>query len=156
MILLDHVVSLELSKNIKELGVEQESLFYWVKSKDSIVGQKIFGIMFKRDYESLIKTEDMEGVEVYPALTASEMFDMFPKYIHMTDIPEPFNCFGWYIEPITLCQTFPVPERNYIMMGEVQVIYPRPEVQFFKGEYDRSLANCLAKNFVKLKKRGWI
>ena len=42
MNLQDQVVSLELSKRLKELGVEQDSIFYWAETFDNIEKFKLF------------------------------------------------------------------------------------------------------------------
>lgn len=59
-------VSLELSKRLKELGVEQESLFYWVF--DDLV------------QEWIIKDEvrNSDKVEWYSALNVAELGEMLP------------------------------------------------------------------------------
>ncbi len=44
MKLEDQVVSLELAKKLKELGVKQESAFYWLISNTTLSGEKCYGL----------------------------------------------------------------------------------------------------------------
>jgi len=60
----DQVVSLELAKKLKEIGVEQESLFYWAS------GSLLF-------FEEV----DWSDVDTYSAFTAVELTDLLPTSI---------------------------------------------------------------------------
>lgn len=82
MELKDQVVSLELAKRLKELGVKQESLFWW----------SWFDYAPKDKYE-LVNREDVNtDYPFYSAFTTSELGEMLPEAIregHMT--PEGYD-----------------------------------------------------------------
>lgn len=75
MTLENQVTSLDLSKQLKELGVKQESLFYWT---------------FFKDYSQILYTQQevfKESWKVDPnycsAFTASELGEMLPQSIEI-------------------------------------------------------------------------
>ena len=66
-------VSLELAKKLKELGVKQESLFYW-----ATWWEQGYRILTK---ESLIQNGSRtDALAVYAAFTVAEMGEMLPIY----------------------------------------------------------------------------
>lgn len=67
MKLEDQVTSLELSKRLKELGVKQESLFYYVGE------DLIYGI-----------SKSLREQRIISAFTASEIFALLPSYLDLT------------------------------------------------------------------------
>jgi len=75
------VASLELSKKLKELGVKQESLFWWVELKDDK-----WGIVFKTDIGFYFKNgagyryKDY-GNTSFSAFTVAELGEMLPDCI---------------------------------------------------------------------------
>lgn len=76
------VCSLELSKQLKELGVKQDSLFYWYEDYNS---QKIF-----LDYNELIIM--YRGTKKYSAFTVAELGELLQKNITINNI----NRCLWY------------------------------------------------------------
>jgi len=74
MELSKQVVSLELSIRLKELGVEQESLFWWSKGYTE---QQPWTVEY-RTYTSSVGGKD---VEYYSAFTVAELGELLPKYI---------------------------------------------------------------------------
>lgn len=66
------VCSLELAKRLKELGVKQESLFYWFKNR------------FKDNAFEVERSDHMVSygnwIDSYSAFTCSELGEMLPKY----------------------------------------------------------------------------
>ena len=70
---LEHqVVSLELAKRLKELGVEQESLFWYSK----LNGELKVKFFDEDDYL------DISEMEVYSAFTVAELGEMLPVGYH--------------------------------------------------------------------------
>ena len=69
----DQVVSLELSKKLKELGVKQESYFYWVK--------KVFANDPPVDPWIILDCMDTHALENVSAFTSSELGEVLPKVI---------------------------------------------------------------------------
>lgn len=78
MELEDQVVNLELSVKLKELGVKQESLFYWFKDVDSVF--KLTGIFNNEDqiYFDACKYDELMEFENYSAFISSELGKMLP------------------------------------------------------------------------------
>src|SRR5260370_11682568 len=68
------VTSLELSKKLKELGVKQESAFYWERS------------MFTDGWElqSIERASLKASYEIYSAFTVAELGEMLPSSIKYT------------------------------------------------------------------------
>lgn len=77
MRLEQQVTSLELSKRLKELGVKQESLFYWTQWIDKVVDV--------RSLEELSLIETHKGhrdtIKVASAFTVAELGEMLPDEI---------------------------------------------------------------------------
>ena len=77
----DQVVSLEIAKKLKELGVKQESLFYWLCSGpdqfDDVPPPRVI-----RAYEFTA-----EFLERLPsAFTVAELGELLPEEIHKNDM----------------------------------------------------------------------
>src|SRR3990167_3436279 len=70
MTLEQQVTSLELSKKLKELGVKQESLFYWYQAGN--------GHIF------VAYRDDSFTKGIASAFTASELGEMLPRYCEVT------------------------------------------------------------------------
>jgi hypothetical protein len=68
---LEHqVISLEISKQLKALGVEQDSLFYWWQPEDA--GTDNYIILYQ------IEINDAEFKKCISAFTASELLELMP------------------------------------------------------------------------------
>jgi len=72
MNLQDQVTSLEISKRLKELGVEQESLFWWVGGKVVPSGRIDYHIENNADYAK-------KWLEQYSAFTVAELIFMLQE-----------------------------------------------------------------------------
>lgn len=70
MQLKQQVCSLELAKKLKELGVEQESLFYWDESPDEENAE----VFFQRGQK-----DDLFNRRYISAFTVAELGEMLPK-----------------------------------------------------------------------------
>lgn len=90
MNLESQVTSLELSKKLKELGVNQESLFYWVKNP--YFDSDLFEITrFGEGYYHIS--------ESCSAFNASELLELLPKeWIRIEFHGKKYHCFYHYIE----------------------------------------------------------
>lgn len=73
MKLEDQVCSLELAKELKELGVKQESLFVWV-----YLDQNCYSIKF---YPYSIIPDENSTVKIFSAFTVAELGKMIPFII---------------------------------------------------------------------------
>lgn len=81
MKLENQVVSLELAKKLKELGVKQASLFYWVR-RDMQADDSVIQVMQNRIHESY-------GETLASAFTVAELGEMLPSDIVSGKTP---NC----------------------------------------------------------------
>ncbi|MFP5263718.1 MAG: hypothetical protein ACLGJB_17700 [Blastocatellia bacterium] len=81
MTLEQQVTSLELSKKLKELGVKQDSLFYWVDGKLEYINE-VGGINIAKDDVS--------------AFTVAELGEMLPAVVDGDLAPRWFKTFSHY------------------------------------------------------------
>lgn len=100
MNLEDQIVNLELSKKLKELGVEQNSLFYWTKPKDKFWREddkkyNDFNVYintsrypyFDINYKSITIhgcgccEESEDSPEFFSAFTVAELGEMLPYFV---------------------------------------------------------------------------
>lgn len=96
MKLEDQVVSLELAKKLKTLGVKQESMFDWIEWKEG--KSKLIYNDMEHNYDASIK------LSFYSAFTVAELGEMLPKhagsykkedeYVAFSDWKE----YAWYID----------------------------------------------------------
>lgn len=73
MELTKQVCSLELSKKLKELGVKQESYFWWIPSTNPVHPETYLDTL--KEYESF------EEIQAVSAFTVAELGDMLPQTI---------------------------------------------------------------------------
>jgi len=88
MKLEQQVTSLELSKKLKELGVKQDSLFYWVDKFPLVTIEPIIVDVKKFDNYYEGKTEDFARAlknNIYSAFTVAELGNLMPKEIEDTN-----------------------------------------------------------------------
>lgn len=79
MTLSCQVTSLELSKRLKELGVKQESLFWWVHHWTSPVPPTREATMV---WDIFQKDEDDKVNEHVSAFTVAELGEMLPNFLY--------------------------------------------------------------------------
>ena len=103
MKLEDQVVSLELAKQLKELEVKQDSLWYYAEFKDDsyldVTGasepESVFQII-QRGYFEFVQFEDEE---IYSAFTVAELGGMLPTTLECYQIIERgTECDGIFIQ----------------------------------------------------------
>lgn len=70
----NQVVSLELAKKLKDLGVKQDSLFYWGESFTNN-GDKEFNIYFN-------SVQACNILDEYSAFTVAELGEMLPEHVN--------------------------------------------------------------------------
>jgi hypothetical protein len=92
MKLEEQVCSLELAKRLKELGINQPSLFYWVNIKitKNISCMEVL-------YNSSLFAENPDITEIYNAFTVAELGEMLPQLISSMRLLFPNN---WLCTPI--------------------------------------------------------
>lgn len=131
MKLEEQVCSLELSKRLKELGVKQESLFWWVVDRydgntyvlDYIGSCGLCSSAFNGNYE---------GKEI-SAFTVAELLELLPYCV------DGDNGSKAYLDV-------------YKTISDYQVAYSELEVKCTLGPVnDKNLADCLAELLIKVK-----
>lgn len=87
MKLEQQVVSLELAKKLKELGVKQDGVYYWV-----IIPEKVNQYTQRPVEHRLIPAKALKGYpyELYSAFTVAELLNMLQELIK-SDILIPLN-----------------------------------------------------------------
>ncbi len=120
----NHVVNLELSKKLREIGIEKKSIFYWMGEKIHSADNIIFenSIISKKGY--------------YPAYLATELLELLPKTL---ESEEAFEKCRLVID---------ISNNNYITYidDEGNEMYEMPSEEI-KNE---SLADALAKMLIYL------
>ncbi len=82
--LQQQVCSLELARKLKELGVKQESLFYWQQHYQEMKGD-VSASSFKI---TQTKTESEKGMRCFSAFTVAELGEMLPQYSSFTKVED--------------------------------------------------------------------
>lgn len=77
MTLEQQVVSLELAKQLKELGVKQDSLFYWWLSF-KFEKEEVYSKVMNHKPEQWEKL-GIDRIDVYSAFTVAELGEMLPQ-----------------------------------------------------------------------------
>lgn len=132
MNLEQQVISLELSRRLNELGIKQESLFYW------------YGYSEKDKSASICYTKGkIIDNDCYSAFTASELLDLLPTDVCVTDE----NGSSWHY------QLWVIKTRH----GYVVTYYSSDDnsTEEWQEEND-TLANCLAKMLIKVTENGFL
>ncbi len=87
MKLENQITSLELSKKLRELGVKQESLFYWTQEKTPKnpnlheYGYKQIDMPWVCMYSKQSELSASSVFEEYSAYTVAELGELLPQYI---------------------------------------------------------------------------
>ncbi|MFW9821361.1 MAG: hypothetical protein ACFFE4_00405 [Candidatus Thorarchaeota archaeon] len=74
------VCSFELAKKLKDLGIEQDSLWYISENENYIISQEQY-YEFEERIESIGKCEDFYSEKFYSAFTVAELGEMLPQVI---------------------------------------------------------------------------
>lgn len=109
------VTNLETSKKLKELGVEQESIFFWIQTYDSTLAPIL--------NHSIARTPDVRGdlylvdkspnERNYSAFTASELAEMLPEIIKLNDVINWVEITKYGKEYQARYRTFKTPSKIY-------------------------------------------
>jgi len=83
----DHVVSLEIAKEMEELGAEQDSLWYWTWAGGN---EGVEWVVILKDERARIKKEN------YSAYTVAELGEMLPG--HIMEMIGDFKTRSYYLD----------------------------------------------------------
>jgi len=78
------VVSLELAKKLNELGVKQESLFYWVRHWVPAIERRAFDLFYGKDENDKVN-------EYISAFTVAELGEMLGTHYHSYKVKDYFE-----------------------------------------------------------------
>lgn len=164
MKLEDQVVSLDLSKKLKEIGVNKPSIFGWIYHEHS--ESQAWACKHPEPNASwyvIRGTDDLkpvkwEGDKENPAFSTAEIGELLPNYV-LTPDPEPFNGFRIYIEKF-------ISVENNIQINNWTINYRCDTTSesrnwvfsniLTKPIYDPNLANAMAKMLIHLIENGLI
>lgn len=140
MKLNSQVCSFELAKQLKELGVKQDSISWWFPNADKFSLACTFNLVDPIN-------------NMYSAFTAAELFELIPYFID-TKKNEPFNGFRFNMTMITIVENN-IAKRvfsiNYHCDTYGMEQFPISSGKLFKHNiYDENLANSLAKVLIYL------
>src|SRR5271170_643228 len=141
MNLKEKVTNLEFSKHLKELGIEQKSLFYWEYFNENAYDIKYFPFA--------ICPLNKNRYQHFSAFTSDELMHLLPCFID-TKKGEPYNNF--YLEVhkrseknIQYCIKYVCDTQGINRYGNLTI------VEFYKKPiYDENLSNALAKMIIFL------
>jgi|SRR5579872_1445008 hypothetical protein len=141
MDLNDKVINLLLAQQLKELGIEQKSLFYW-----EYLNEKAYGLKY------MIHTvcpRDKEGFKHFSAFTSDELIDLLPSFVD-TKKGEPYNIFCLEVHKrsaknIQYCVKYICDTQGVDRYGAfAKVTFTNRNI------YDENLSNALAKMLILL------
>jgi len=124
-----HVTSLELSKQLKEAGIKQESEFCWWKNEEDWI------LSNQRFYP--------RGCEIYSAFLATELLEMLPQWIPSKNHQE------YEYELVVTKEN----DGKVYVVGYYEPAEHDSTLEFFE---DKSLPNALAEMVLWCKKEGHI
>lgn len=81
MELKEQVVSLELAKKLKELGVKQKSLIFYAKSPENKF--RLYPLYIDPSDSDVVKISDKE--KEYAAFTIAELWDKLPSFLKVEE-----------------------------------------------------------------------
>lgn len=132
MQLSDQVCALEYSKKLAELGIKQESLFYWVRPIDEWQLTCVFSDEDKAYFDHA--TNDILPMEYYSAFTVAELFELLPEWLEHPDEDD---------QMVNLClEKSCLYTVSYGFIGQ------------YKSFDDKNPANALAKMLIALYEQG--
>ncbi len=88
MLLEKQVVSLELAKKLKDLGVKQESLFYWNRP----IFKENLSDMDELKYQSFYEENNGKGWYHYSAYTVAELGEILPICFEIDEVYHHLVC----------------------------------------------------------------
>ncbi len=148
MNLEDQVVCLELAKRLKELGVEQNSIFVWEYYNENFHAVKYFPFSLSASPLTMV------NIQIFSAFTVAELGEMLPNYITIIN-SEPFDCYRIFETRFNSVDKDKTITKNYIINYECDSTEMAGENAWLKRKltgniYDANEANVRAKMLIYL------
>lgn len=148
MFLDQQVTNLEQSKQLYELGINQESLFYWIRVPTSNPNVEGYGLTYLLN---ILKPRS-SFKEIYSAFTATELMEHIPDRIIIPD-RAPFDCYRFNLFRSLVVedgmQVYPTFIINYLTDT-----YEAPHFlakHLFKNIWSKNLPTALADTLIYIK-----
>lgn len=144
-------VSLENAKKLKELGVRQESLFFWIKyDENAIPRNSSFEGNFELFVSKYIDTPPIQMTQkIASAFTSDELFDLLPAYID-TKENEPFNNFWLQLQKRSFENIKYIGRYVCDSMSGEEIGNPLYQLESKAKSHSPKLADCLAEMLIYL------
>lgn len=151
-----HVTSLSLSRKLKELGLNQQSLFYWVTNGCLPNGEDFYLL---KHYPSGIESKDYDEDSFYSSFLASELGEMLPVYIQKHPLYE-LSMFcedeEWGVDEDDEPTVLREPKRYYVDYKAHYVHDGCEYIETSVTKWDASEANARAKMLIHLIENGLV
>lgn len=144
MNLEDQVVSINLARRLKELKVEQNSLFIWHYENDNC-----YGVRF-----APFSPVDERVFQLFSAYSVAELLDMIPARINIGEQYSPFNNFCLEIKKRSAKNIQYIASYVCDTMDSVKDGNPIYQLRTSVRSHDEKLADCLAKLLINLIENG--
>jgi len=144
------ITSLDLSKKLRELGIEQESLLSWIKKTNgSWVVTSYHGCSCWATSRGCV---DYYEYEDYSAFNASELMELLPSRMI---IPErkPFDHFRFNLSKSLIAEEGNIVSPAYVINYLCDTAHPQSFISIPMLQHniwDRTLSNALAKTLIHL------
>lgn len=147
------ICSLKLSLKLKELGVLQDSMFYWVSNSNP--NTTVYSVGMQGSFNENYHQNDMIS-----AFTADELFKILPDRID-THQNEPFNNFKFNMQRSIIVEES-TPKPTFLINYNCDTIQVDSGSPFFAlhlikhNIWDEKLANAVAKTLIYLIEEGFL
>lgn len=145
----DEVCSQPLANKLKELGMKQSSLFYWIKGVDTKIGPKFWAITSVDHFEDGIKGSDCMHCSAY---TSDELLNIIPAHVLLPENhpvhPAPFNSFFLTFSKRSTCNIQWIGNYHSDTMRPEDVPFGRKMIPH--NIYDEKLSDFSAKLLIYL------
>jgi len=141
----NQVVSLELAKKLKELGIKQESIFVWEYYDEQCYGVKYIPYA--------VVPDSFNKFQLYSAFNVAELMGLLPAFIDIKR-NEPFNNFGLHIQKMSALNIQYIARYVSDTIAGENIGNPHYQLQCNMKSFSESLADCLALLLIRLIEEG--
>lgn len=139
------VVSLEHARKLKELGVNQNSLFMWHYESDSCCGVRF----------APFSPVDERIFQIFSAYSVSELMDIIPAWIDIGEHYAPFNTFWLEIKKRSAKNIQYIASYVCDTMDAIEAANPLTQLRTSIKAHDEKFSDCLARILIQLIEKGF-